>query len=478
MESLLKRPILVGGLGLAGTLWLLDTVNHMDGSLALGAIALASGVWWVKSRSQPPLDLGLPQQVQADRAAVEQALANVDELLTTLQAELPTPIGAETEAQLVQLRQRRDAILNNVDRSTLAVALVGNKGVGKTTLGDHLSSAWATAADLSFSEVSLADAAATPAVDSDLVLFVAAGDLTASEQQSLQVLMADGFSSLLILNKQDQLIPTDRALVMDRMTARAQDFGMAAVAAAACPKPIKVRRHLDDGDVQETLEQPAPHTEQLVAQLQALNLDSLRLATALRQARALKLGVLSLVNAQRRQQAMPMIEQMQWIAAGTAFANPLATLDLLAAAAINAQLVMDLGKLYGQPLTLAQAKAGASAIAALTVQLGLVELSTQLLGSALKTHASTYLAGGALQGVSAAYLTRVAGLTLVEFFEAQSLLPASERTLQFDALGDRLQSLFQTAKQGNALQGFVRQALSHLPVAAKTNPTTVAAEVA
>ena len=463
METILKRPILVGGLGLAGSLWVLDAVNHVDGSLALGAIALASGLWWFKSRQQPQLDLGLPQQIQADRTAVEQALAKVDHLLASLRTELPELISEETRQQLAQLQQRRDDVLQNLDRGTLAVTLVGNKGVGKTALQQHLSEAWSTKADLSFAEVSLSDDVAL-AIDSDLVLFVTAGDLTASEQQTLQMLTADGFSSLLVFNKPDQLVPTDRALVMDRILSRAEAFGIEAVSAAASPKPIKVRRHLASGEVQEVMEQPAPQTEQLVSQLSELDLERLRLATALRQASALRLNVLALVNAHRRQKAMPIIEQMQWVAAGTAFANPLATLDLLAAAAINAQLVMDLGKLYGQPMTMAQAKAGAGAIAKLTVQLGLVELSTQLLGSVLKTHASTYLAGGALQGVSAAYLTHVAGLTLVEFFEEQSLLPTSERELRFDALGDRLKSLFQTAKQGTALQAFVSQALSHLPL--------------
>ncbi|MEO1591120.1 MAG: DUF697 domain-containing protein [Cyanobacteria bacterium J06632_22] len=473
METILKRPILVGGLGLAGTLWVLDAVNHVDGSLALGAIALASGLWWFKSRQQPQLDLGLPQQVQADRTAVEQALAKVDHLLVSLRSELSESsasetqsggLGAEIEQQLRQLQERRDEILQNLNRDSLAVTLVGNKGVGKTALLEHLSAVWSTEAVLSFSEVSLADDAALT-IDSDLVLLVTAGDLTASEQQTLHALTADGFSSLLVFNKQDQLVPTDRALVMDRMLSRAEALGIEAVATAALPKPIKVRRHLDSGDVQDVMEQPAPQTEQLLSQLDGLDLERLRLATALRQASALRLSVVALVNAQRRQRAMPMIEQMQWVAAGTAFANPLATLDLLAAAAINAQLVMDLGQLYGQPMTLAQAKAGAGAIAKLTVQLGLVELSTQLLGSALKTHVSTYLAGGALQGVSAAYLTRVAGLTLVEFFEAQSLLPVADRELRFEALGDRLTTLFQTVKQGTALQTFVAQALSHLPAA-------------
>jgi hypothetical protein len=125
--------------------------------------------------------------------------------------------------------------------------------------------------------------------------------------------------------------------------------------------------------------------------------------------------------------------------------------------------VIDLGAIYGQSFSLEQAKAGAGEIAKLTVKLGLVELATQALGTVLKGHAVTYVAGGALQGISAAYLTRLAGLTLIDFFQEQSLLEPAARRFAFDQLGDRLHTLFQQARQGLALQAFVADALTHLP---------------
>jgi hypothetical protein len=85
------------------------------------------------------------------------------------------------------------------------------------------------------------------------------------------------------------------------------------------------------------------------------------------------------VNALRRQQAMPLVEQLQWVAGAAAFANPVPTLDLLATVAINGQLIMDLGKVYGFNLSLEEAKTAAGTLASLTVKLGLVELTSQLL---------------------------------------------------------------------------------------------------
>ncbi len=126
-------------------------------------------------------------------------------------------------------------------------------------------------------------------------------------------------------------------------------------------------------------------------------------------------------------------------------------------------MIVDLGAVYSQTFSLAQAKTAAGTLAELLVKLGLVEISTQALGSLLKTQAATYVAGGAVQGVSAAYLTRMVGLSLIDFFEEQSLLAPEQRKFAFADMGSRLQTLFQATKQPAGLQPFIQQALSHLP---------------
>jgi uncharacterized protein (DUF697 family) len=470
----LKRPVLIGGLGLTAGLWLLDAVDHspVDGSLVMGALALGSGLWWLRKRWQPQPELTVPQLISVDREAVEQALTRVDSLVDKLISELPeslqSNLSAEVWQQIESHRQQRRQILTQLDRTDLTLGLVGHKATGKTALLQHLQAAMGTDSrqSLSFAETSWEEDTLRVDRQTDLILFLITGDLTDSEWQSLQRLITDGHQVLLVFNKQDQYQPMDRELVLNRVKSRVQPMGIEVVAIATVPNPIKVRRHADTGAVTESLEYPAPDTQALTQRLTTLlttDASQLVMATGLRQAQALKQSVGALLNQYRRQKALPVIEQMQWLAAGTAFANPLATLDLLAAVAINGQLVLDLGAIYGHRFSLDQAKAAAGTLAELTVKLGLVELSTQVLGSLLKGHAVTYVAGGALQGVSAAYLTRLAGLAMIDFFEEQTLLDAPATSLSFDALGERLQTLFQQARQGLGLQAFVTQALGHLP---------------
>ncbi|MBX2863925.1 MAG: DUF697 domain-containing protein [Leptolyngbyaceae cyanobacterium MAG.088] len=446
----MKRPILIGGLGLSASLWLLDVVHHipMDGSLVLSAIALgAAGVWWFRQQTQTLGIPTIPQQTDVQRDAIDTALERADQLIDLMLTE-----DSQAAAQAEVFRTEHEVLLDSLERSHLTLGITGNKATGKTTLLNALQAS-------EFPSITFTE----QCDDADLVMMTIAGDMTASELNQVETLIADGYQVLVVLNKQDQYTPMDKAVVVDRIKERLAMRNVDIVAIAANPNPIKVRRHSASGEVTESLEQPAADLAALTKKLDTFAAEpaNLVMATTLRQTQALQRRITQQLNEYRRQKAMPVIEQMQWIAAGTAFANPIATVDLLATAAINGQLVLDLGAIYGQKFSMEQAKAAAGTIAELTVKLGLVELASQALGTVLKSHVTTYIAGGALQGISAAYLTRLAGLTLIDYFEEQSLLEPAE--LNFDGLGGRLQTLFQQARQGLALKDFVTQALPHLP---------------
>ena len=106
----------------------------------------------------------------------------------------------------------------------------------------------------------------------------------------------------------------------------------------------------------------------------------------------------------------------------------------------------------------------AATLGSLMLKLGLVELSTQTIAGFLKVNALTYVAGGCIQGVSAAYLTRIVGLSLIEYFHAQepNLILTEASPLAIERLSQILQSVFQKNQQLTFLQGFVGQAMERL----------------
>ena len=464
----LQRPILVGGLGLSLSLWMLDSWHDSIVQVGefglLSALAVGGGLWLFQ-QNRPKDSLEPLNGMLVDRATVESAIAKTETVINQLAQE------AENHQALQTLREQVAQLLWELDRQEIKVAVTGGKSVGKSTLIQVLKQNLETQNLVSLEETAPlfreagenSDATVLAEVaKSDFVLFLTNGDLTDSEFQTLQHLKAANQPTILVFNKQDQYLTDESASILLSLKQRMQGN---VVATAAFPIAIKVRKHEADGAVQEWMEQPAADIQQLTQQLgEVLAQQGQRLVwvTTMRKAGLLKAEAKNWLNGTRRDRATPIIEQYQWIAAAAAFANPVPALDILATAAINAQMVMDLGKIYQQKFSLEQAQTVAGIMGSLMLKLGLVELSTKAISTVLKSNVVTFVAGGVVQGVSAAYLTRVAGLSLIEYFQQQEIAIDSGTSLNLENLRQTLQKVFRQNQQIGFLQGFVKQGVKRL----------------
>ncbi len=417
-----KPVVLVGGLAIAAGYGLTHLPSPPE--LLSGLAILGLGLWGVRQlrhRAAPASAPILPTELRA--ADVQRLFAQVRSLLERFNAE---PLG--DAATVTMLQAQLQAIEQSLGRSTLAVQIVGNSGVGKTSLEQMLVEHQANGELGRWQFVALEQdapltASAVAPAPADVVLFLIQGDLTQSEWQVLQGLQQHS-RVLLVLNKIDQYLPqeADRVLASLKLQVNGSVAASDVLAIATRPRPIKVRKHQTDGTFTEQSETPPPQLHPLVERLRILaeqEASQCILRQAYQQALALQEQVQSQLNQHRQTRAMPVIERYQWLAAGATFVTPLPSLDMVATAAITGKMIQELAALYEIQLSVESATEMAGALAQSMVQLGLVELSTQLLGSVLKGNAATFVAGGLLQGVSASYLTRMAGLSLVEIFQIQ-----------------------------------------------------------
>ncbi len=468
-----RRPILIGGIGISIALWIWESlhnsIENLDEILVLGAIAIGTVIWWSKQQTTQMELLSSPQLIE--RTTVEQAIKETTKTIALLEAETP---GFDANGKFQETIAQ---ITTELERIELRLGIIGGKSVGKSTLLKLLTGArqktpliFQEAPSLFVSddgEMTAEKEVLDLAIASDLVLFVVNGDLTEPEYQILQKLAQIAVHIVLVFNKQDQYLPTERTIILQQLKQRVKGIidESDVVAIATLPDPRKVMQHQPDRSVKEWLEQPTPEIKELTHRLtQILNSVGQKLvwSTTLRAAQTTQAEVKLVLNGVRRDRALPIIEQSQWIAAATAFANPFPALDLLATAAINAQLVVDLGGIYHQKFSLQQAQTLAVTLGKLMLQLGLVELSTQTISSILKSNAITYVAGGLAQGISAAYLTRLAGLSLIEYFQAQDVNSPESSGLNLKKLGETVQKVFQQNEKVAFLQSFVKQAVARL----------------
>jgi GTPase SAR1 family protein len=469
MAMKLRKPILVGGVGISVFLWLWDSFHQsviQAGELTLlGAIALGSSLWL--SRQKQLLPLTQPARSSLKLVEVEQAIANAASIIDCLAEEAP-------DQDLSSLKQELKQLPESLNRQDLQIAITGAKNTGKTSLqqllstkniADHLHF---KETESLFSELDNQDIAVKEMVlASDLVLFLTTGDLTDSQWQIIQYFNQKNQRLLLVFNQKDLHLPEEQALIIQQLRQRLGTIISAenVVCITTAPR-LKVRQYQTDGTQKEWIENPEPELENLIkiiADIVIQEKQQLVWGSTWRQAKKLRQNTKNILNKIRCDRSLPIVEKYQWISAATAFANPVTGLDLLATAAINTQMLIDLSEIYKQKFTFNQAQTASVTIGEIMVKLGLVELATQAIASILKSNAFTYIAGGTVQGISAAYLTRLAGLSLIAYF--QELESNSSQGLNLEnlkkKLQEKLQQIFQDNQRAAFFQNFVKQTINN-----------------
>ncbi|QYX31225.1 YcjF family protein [Sphaerospermopsis torques-reginae] len=251
------------------------------------------------------------------------------------------------------------------------------------------------------------------ATEADLLLFVVDNDLRRSEYEPLKGLAEIGKRSLLVLNKTDLYTDEDQEAILTKLRQRVKDYIASndVVAIAANPQPAQ----LETGEIF----QPEPDIVSLLRRMASvLRAEGEDLVADNILLQSLRLGeeARKLIDSQRRRQADKIVDRYQWIGAGVVSVTPLPVVDLLATAAVNAQMVVEIGRVYGCDLNMERGRELALSLGKTIAGLGIVKGAIELLSTALQLHVATFIIGRAIQGVTAAYLTRIAGKSFIEYF--------------------------------------------------------------
>jgi len=116
----------------------------------------------------------------------------------------------------------------------------------------------------------------------------------------------------------------------------------------------------------------------------------------------------------RRSEWQRLQQRTQWLVAAGVIAAPLASLDLLVLTCANGLLLREMAQLWDCEWDSEALRAAAVELGRAALALGLVEWSTQALVASLRLHHAGWLIGGAMQALSAAYLTRVVGRAMAD----------------------------------------------------------------
>lgn len=288
------------------------------------------------------------------------------------------------------------------------------------------------------------------AAETDLLLFVIDNDLRQSEYEPLQHLAAIGKRSLLVFNKTDLYTSEDQAIILKQLRERLKGIIPAAdvVPIAANPQPIQI----ENGQILTPEPEIIPLIKRIATVLRAEGED-LVADNILLQSQRLGEEARKIIDRQRRRQADQIIDRYQWIGAGVIAVTPLPVIDLLATVAVNAQMVVEIGQVYGCEINSERGKELALSLGKTLVSLGVVKGAVELLARALQTNIATYIIGKVIQAVTAAYLTRIAGKSFVEYFR-------HDQDWGDGGISEVVQRQFQLSKKDEFIKAFVVDAIN------------------
>lgn len=299
--------------------------------------------------------------------------------------------------------------------------------------------------------------ARTIATEADLIVFVVDDDLRRSEYEVLKALTEIGKRTILAFNKIDRLTKADREIIHTNLRSRV--LGLIppedVVAIAASPTPIT----LDSGEVV----QPKPKIQPLLTRLLDIlsyEGDELVADNVLLRSQSLTAATREALSQQQQAEADKVVEKFQWLVVGVVFATPLPVVDMLATAAINAQMVVEIGKVYGCEINIERGKELANSLTRTLVSLGIVKGVVQIITTVISVTVVGLVLKATIQSVTAAYLTRIAGKSFIEYF-------SHDRDWGDGGIAEVVQRQFQLNRRDEFLKIFVQDAVNRVMVLVK-----------
>ena len=389
------------------------------------------------------------------------------------------------DVQREALRQERQRVAEELERGDLVVVVFGTGSAGKTSLirallkdvvGEVGAAMGSTATTSSYRlrlrnlnrGLRLVDTpgileagaegqrreqlARDQAANADLLLLVVDGDLRAAEAEVFNALAGLGKRLLLVLNKCDLRGEQEERRLLELLRRRSQGRIAAedVLAASAAPQsvPMPGGKPL----------QPAPEIDALLRRIaQVLHSDGEELIAdnILLQSRRLSDAGRRLLSDQRQSDAETVVDRYSWISAGVLVATPLPVVDLLGAAAVNAQMVVEIGRIYGVSLSRQSAQDLAVSVGRTLASLGVIKGGLSVIGAALSLNLPALLVSRTVQAIGAGWLTRVAGRSFITYFQ-------QDQDWGDGGIQDVVQRQYDLNRRESALKEFLAAALSRV----------------
>ena len=290
------------------------------------------------------------------------------------------------------------------------------------------------------------------ASNSDLVLFVLDQDINKYENYLINELLKIGKKIIIVLNKCDLRSREENNLITENIISitSAKKNKISVVQTIAIHRSTSYIKSdtlnllPDVGSLfREIIETLDNNGEELLA-------DNILF-------RANKLGVKSknFIQEQRYLISNKVIKKYMWITGGVILVNPLPAIDFLTTTSVNVQMIMELSKIYEIKLTKKDAKDLSKSLLSVLAKLGILKGGIAILSPALATSLTKVVISKSIQSITAGWLIRIVGLSLIEYFK-------NGQDWGDGGIQEVVDKIYRISKREDILNNFVKEAISKI----------------
>ena len=292
------------------------------------------------------------------------------------------------------------------------------------------------------------------ATNSDLILFVLDQDLNKYENYLIKELLKIGKKIIIVLNKCDLRSRGDNNLIKQNIisitSARENNISVVQTIAVLQPSTYiqseSIRKGPDVGNLfKEIIETLYSNGEELLA-------DNILF-------RSNKLGIKSknFIQQQRYLMSKKIINKYMWITGGVILVNPLPVVDFLTSTSVNVQMIVEISKIYEIKLTKKDAKDLSKSLITALAKLGILKGGISIISSALATSLTKVLISKSIQSITAGWLIRIVGLSLIEYFK-------NDQDWGDGGIQEVVDKIYKINKREEILNKFVKEAISKIDI--------------
>ena len=292
------------------------------------------------------------------------------------------------------------------------------------------------------------------ATNSDLILFVLDQDINKYEYYLITELLKIEKKIIIVLNKCDLRTNEENSTILEniRSITSSNKNNISIV------KTIAIHQTSSNGDSDKLNKLPEVSNlfKEIIYTLDN-NGDELLADNVL--FRSKKLGIKSkeFISQQRYLTANKLINKYMWITGGVILVNPLPVMDFLTATTVNVQMIIEISKIFEVEITKKEAKDLSKSLINALAKLGIVKGSLAIISSALATSFTTLFISKSIQSITAVWLIKIVGLSLVEYFK-------NDQNWGDGGVQEVVEKIYKINKREEALNKFVKEAIKKIKI--------------